>query len=67
MPPLHDLHKVNIKYEYSVKTNRIFSQYWLNKQYGVAEVIHCSLVEKAKSRQKNAMSGEQIVTIHVCI
>ena len=26
VPPLHDsLHKVNIKYEYSVSTNRIFS------------------------------------------
>ena len=45
VPPLHDLHKVNIKYEYSVKTNRIFSQYWLNKQYSVAEVIHYSLVD----------------------
>ena len=46
VPPSHDsFHKVNIKYEYSVRTNRLFSQYWLNKQYCVAEVIHCSLVD----------------------
>uniref|UniRef100_M4BPJ2 Uncharacterized protein n=1 Tax=Hyaloperonospora arabidopsidis (strain Emoy2) TaxID=559515 RepID=M4BPJ2_HYAAE len=46
VPPLHDIiHEVNIKYEYYVRTNIIFSQYWLNKQYDVAEVIHCSLID----------------------
>uniref|UniRef100_M4BKN0 Uncharacterized protein n=1 Tax=Hyaloperonospora arabidopsidis (strain Emoy2) TaxID=559515 RepID=M4BKN0_HYAAE len=54
--------------------NIIFSQYRLNKQCFVAEVIHCSLfdidqisINKAEPRQKNAMNGEQVVTIHVCI
>uniref|UniRef100_M4BWA5 Uncharacterized protein n=1 Tax=Hyaloperonospora arabidopsidis (strain Emoy2) TaxID=559515 RepID=M4BWA5_HYAAE len=32
VPPLHDhLHKVNIKYEYCVRTNTIFSQYSHNR------------------------------------
>ena len=32
VPPLHDnLHKVNIKYEYCVRTNTIFSQYYYNR------------------------------------
>ena len=32
VPPLHDnLHKVIIKYEYCVRTNTIFSQYYPNR------------------------------------
>uniref|UniRef100_M4C2I7 Uncharacterized protein n=1 Tax=Hyaloperonospora arabidopsidis (strain Emoy2) TaxID=559515 RepID=M4C2I7_HYAAE len=32
VPPLHDnLLKVNIKYEYCVRTNTIFSQYYSNR------------------------------------
>ena len=44
--PLHDnLHKVNIKYEYCGRINTIFSQYYPNRQYCLADVTHCSLVD----------------------
>ena len=46
MPPLHDhLHMVIIKYEYYVRTNTIFSQYYPNREYCLADVTHCSLVD----------------------
>ena len=46
VPPLHDnLHKVNIKYEYYVRTNIIFSQNYLYRQYCFTDVTHCPLVD----------------------
>ena len=45
VPPLHGiLHTLIIKYEYHVKTDIIFSQYYLSRQYCDVKVIHWSLV-----------------------
>ena len=62
VPPLHDsLHKVTIKYEYYVRINTIFSQYYPNRQYCLADVTHCSLVDIASRYQP--ITSNNLVTL----